>query len=504
MTSQAGAMTENDPIDHRRRALRGLFDGCLERAEACLAAGRDDAAACWVLIAARTADSFGCGRLASVRLEAAAITLAGRLAPRPVMARPSAPQPRHWLHVLSIAYPVGGHTGMVRRWVEADRSGDVHHLALTFMDAPVPNGVAEAIARTGGTITLLGGIGAYLERARRLRDLAWRIADRVVLHQHMWDAIPAIAFGVAGGPPVLLLNHADHTFWVGAAVTDLLVNLRRAAEDLSIRHRGIDRNFLFRIPLPGPRPPEEMARDRASVRAGLGIPDAALVFLTVGIGHKYKPVGDLDFPAMATRLLTALPDAWLIAVGPPAADPVWKPAIAAVHPRLVALGERRDVPRFHAAADVYLEGFPFDSHTALLEAAVAALPVVRIPASGVSPFASHHFPLSAVTQPADVAAYLAQAIALARSPLLRAETGAVLHEAVVGLQCGDAWRRQLAALKAAVPAGHAVHALDPVDPDPSFDRFWTAFQMRVNRRDPQEAVFQAARQLGLEVGEERV
>ena len=46
--------------------------------------------------------------------------------------------------------------------------------------------------------------------------------------------------GVAGGPPVILLNHASHTFWVGASIADLVLNLRQAAQDLAKRHRGVD------------------------------------------------------------------------------------------------------------------------------------------------------------------------------------------------------------------------------------------------------------------------
>jgi glycosyltransferase involved in cell wall biosynthesis len=401
---------------------------------------------------------------------------------------------------VSIGYAVGGHTGMLRRWIENDDSGDEHHLALTFMDKLALPELGAAVERSGGKVTLLGGVPTLLDKARQLRDLAWRDADRVVVHCHMWDIVPTIAFGVAGGPPVLFLNHADHAFWVGASIADLVVNLRRSGEELAIRHRGVDRNFLFRIPLADPGDPLRATQERAAIRARLGIPRSAIVFLTVGAPFKYKAVDDLDFQATVQRLLAALPEAYLVAVGPSAGDADWKAAVQASRPRLILLGEQRPVSGYHAAADIYVEGFPFDSHTALLEAAVSGLPVVRIPANAVPPFSGHHFPLSVVTQPADVESYVARAIALANSPEMRRATARALHDAVVGLQCGTAWRQLLSELKAAAPDRHAIHELHPVDVDRELDRFWTAFLMRVHSGKLPQFVFRLATELRLETG----
>ena len=409
---------------------------------------------------------------------------------------------QRWLHVLSIAYAVGGHTTMLRRWIESDDSGDEHHLALTFMDKLALPELSEAIEQSGGRVTTLGDVPELLERARQLRDLAWREADRVVVHSHMWDVVPTIAFGVADGPPVLVSNHADHVFWVGASIADLVVNLRQSGEELTFRNRGVDRNFLFRIPLPNPGDPLCSARDRAAMRARLGIPPSAIVFVTVGTAYKYKAVGDLDFLAMVQKLLSTLPEAYLVAVGPSAADADWKAAVRALGPRLIPVGVQRGVTGYHAAADIYLEGFPFDSHTALLEAAVSGLPVVRIPACAVPPFSGHHFPLSVVTQPADVSAYLAQAISLASSHELRRSTAAKLHNAVVGLQCGSAWRQRLSELKKAAPTKHAIYESHPVDADRELSRFWTKFCMRVHPRDPLQFVLALISEMQLDTGAE--
>ena len=487
-----------DFIDHRQKFYRSLFDWCLGRVDASLKGQDDGAAVNWLLVAARSADTFGFGQLTSARLEELALNIATRLGAPPGRKSYAKSRPQRWLHVLSIGYAVGGHTTMLRRWVESDDSGDEHHLALTFMDKLALPDLSEAIERSGGRVTPLGDVPSLLERARQLRNLAWREADRVVVHSHPWDVVPIIAFGVPDGPPVLVLNHADHIFWVGASIADLVVNLRPSGEELTLRHRGVDRNFLFRIPLPNPRDPLCLAQDRAAMRAALGIPASASVFVTVGTAHKYKAVGDLDFLAMVQKLLSALPDAYLVAVGPSAADADWNVAVQALRPRLIPVGVQCPVTGYHAAADIYLEGFPFDSHTALLEAAVSGLPVVRIPACVVPPFSGHHFPLSVVTQPADVEAYLAQAISLAKSREMRRSKAATLHNAVVGLQCGSAWRQRLSELRKAAPDQHAIYELHPVDSDRELARFWTAFCMRVDSRDPLQFVLGLVTELQLD------
>jgi hypothetical protein len=467
------------------------------RAEVGLKDHADDDAANWLLVAARLADAFGCGQLASARLEAIGLALGARI-PLPV---PTPPQPvrRRWLHVMSIGYAIGGHSAMLRRWVESDGSGDEHHVVLTFMaDLAVPE-LRKAIESRGGKITALGGVPGTMARARRLREIAWRDADRIVLHVHMWDVVPLIAFGVPGGPPVLVLNHADHTFWVGAAIADRIVNLRPAGEKMTIRFRGVGRNLPLPIPLPGPGDALAAAQQRTTVRERLGIPQAALVFLTIGSAFKYLPVGELDFLAMVRKLLAALPEAYLVAVGPSTASPDWASAAQVLAPRLIPLGTQHPVTGYHAAADIYLEGFPFDSATALLEASVAGLPVVRIPACAPLPFSAHDFPLSVVAQPTDVEGYLAQAIGLAGSPRTRASTAAALHAAVVDLHCGASWCRRLAEFKLAVPDEHNLYAIRPVELAPELDRFWTAFLMLRHPRHPLLIAMRHAAELRLDM-----
>jgi hypothetical protein len=126
--------------------------------------------------------------------------------------------------------PVGGHTVLARRWIARNPGRRVHDVVLTgrAVDAADP-ALASAALASGGTVRSVADVASLRGRARALRALAAR-ADVVVLHVHMWDVLSSLAFAYAGGPPVLLMNHADHAFWVGAALTARLRPRRHDAD----------------------------------------------------------------------------------------------------------------------------------------------------------------------------------------------------------------------------------------------------------------------------------
>ena len=97
---------------------RAVFASCVSQARRGERQGLLQAAAEWSDLAARTAISHPFRWLGSPELEASLLSIAAAL-PRPVPPRrdPDRP-PRRWLHVLTVASPIGGHTALVRRWVE--------------------------------------------------------------------------------------------------------------------------------------------------------------------------------------------------------------------------------------------------------------------------------------------------------------------------------------------------------------------------------------------------
>jgi hypothetical protein len=469
------------------RASDATVAWCLRHASRRERLGELEQAAIWAHVAARTAVKFGHSWLSSAPLESILVRLGVRL-PHVSGARAGgATSADRWLHVFSMSYEIGGHTAIARRWIARNPFGQRHSVLLTTQsDAAIDPGLARAVLTSGGEIHSVAGIGSLLERAAALRRLARDTADVVVLHTHEEDVVPSLAFAAPGGPPVLLINHADHTFWVGLAVSDMIVDIRDSGLALSTSFRGARGSALLPVPLEdrGPAP-----RDRSVAAARMSDPsplNRALVLLTVGRSHKFLPQARLDFPACGMRIVDALGDCALIVVGAVPEDPLWRRAAEQSGGRVIAVETDPDLAPWHAAADIYLEGFPIGSYTALLEAALAARPFVRKPhLMSPSVLPVDRGALGAFEPPADMDAYVAAAIALAQRADGRDARADEGRRAVLAFHCGPDWDARLDALQRAIPADHGVGFGAERSPMPAeLARYWARIRRAESGDDP--------------------
>lgn len=385
--------------------------------------------------AALFAGQFHSGRFADGALENVALSVGEQEAVYTAASNPG--DKRRVLHVLTRAPSVAGHTRMLGHWIRADESSR-HSLALTDPKGPAcAPFLAAAVTQSGGTLTVLAG-ATLLSRARELATISRAGADLVVLHHHSWDVVPVVAFALDGGPPVALLNHADHEFWLGATVADAVINLRSAGAEQATRRRFATRNLLLPVPLTDS---PMQAKERA--RHALDIPADATVILTVGRGEKYRPTGTHDFFATAARILMGLPNALLIVVGE-SHEGIAPFLRAPLHEQVRLVGAVDDASLFRAAADVYIESFPFGSQTALLEACLSGLPAV--------PAYAPLFPLlvanddaivKVLPNPTSEAEYVERTRALATDANLRLCLGAELRRRIVATHLGEHWLEQL-------------------------------------------------------------
>jgi hypothetical protein len=482
----------------RLAASDAVVAWCLRNAQRKERVGNIEQAALWAYVAAGTAAEFGHSFLCAAPLE----LLLGRLA-QGIGHAPPHPRgggPRRWLHVMSMSWALGGHTMLAARWIAQAPADERHDLLLTSQsaDAIVP-ALADAVRGGGGRVWSLAQTPALMARAAALRECANEHADVVVLHVHMWDVIPALAFGAAGGPPVLLLNHADHAFWVGCAAADAVVDFRDSGRALTTMLRGARASLLLPVPLPdrGAAP-----RDRAPAAARLGDPsllDRELVLLTIGRMVKYRAHPALDFASTAERIVGALDDCALIAVGPDPADERWRALRERTGGRVVAVGEQADLAPWHAAADLYLEGFPIGSYTALLEVGLAARPFVRKPwLAPPEVLPVDRGALDAFAPPRDAHAYATAAITLARDPAGRAALAQAARAAVAHTHCGAGWAAQLDALRRDLPTRHDVGlAFDPRPLPPALASYIAGLRVDARAQAPLEYAQEAATRHGL-------
>lgn len=415
----------------------GLVVDALVRAARAQAIRGDDAAATALLAAAATvARRRHTGWFASPLIESELTGIGRRLAAWPQTTATTADSSDRVLHVMTRAYATGGHTRLVERWIESEHAA-VSSVALTegaAQDAPV--GLATVVERSGGAVHSLAG--SAIERARQLHRLVHH-HQRVVLSIHENDVVPTIALADRSHrPPVLLVNHAEHVFWVGASIADVVVNLRPASTDLAIRRRGISRSRCVEIPLPVTRRVRE--RPPADARRALGISTNAKVLLTVGWRYKYTPFAGDELSRVLAPILDQ-PDVELVAVGPRDDDELWSAARDRFGGRVHARGRQEDIQPFLDAAEVFVDSYPIASLTAALEAAVFGLPVV-----GLAPRDARWPRILCEDDPAlaaetfdDPRAYRRRITALLRDRRERDRRSQSLQELAVRIHGPDAW-----------------------------------------------------------------
>ena len=283
------------------------------------------------------------------------------------------------LHVASRIGKIGGHGRMLRRWIAHDCQ-NIHSLALTRQNMSVPEELQESVGRTGGALHVLNKRpGGFLAWAARLQTL-YQHADLVVLHTHNMDIIPFLAMaGMRDRPPVLLLNHADHLFWLGAGFVDLVISTRHSGLRLCADRRGIpsDRNAILPLCLE----PANHARTSADARQILGLPQDAEIVLTIARSLKFKTFEGQTVADALVPVLLRNPRLHLVAVGP--GNTVdWSAANRQAPGQIHKFAEHPKVSTFFEAADIYLDSFPFVSITSMFEAGLHGLPVVSRSAFG--------------------------------------------------------------------------------------------------------------------------
>jgi hypothetical protein len=471
---------------------------CARSARRALNRSSFEDAARWCQIAGEAAEVFACSQLASEPIESILRDIGQSQLPRLLKQNSGAQPPLRWLHVLTHSFSSGGHTAFCRRWIGLDSSDDTHDLALTFQsEADVDATLLEAVTQRGGRAYFPSKEETLLGRAEHLRSLAGE-RDVVVLHIHVWDPVPTIAFASSGGPPVLILNHADHLYWTGSSIADLILNIRPSGEYMCKIYRGCDRIFRLPIPLPVPT---VVRGDRAgqSLRAQHGIPASSVLFLTIGSAFKYTPMSDFSFIAAAKQLLMNVPGSYLIAVGPNPDDPRWKELRQETQNRARAVGVQRDLDPYLAAADVYLEGFPFGSLTALLEATLAGVTPVLAPKTCPLPYRSDDFSIADLPTPEDINAYVEIATEFALDATRRENIGERLKKQALAAHCGSEWSYHLDKLRDLIwNEEHRVTPLAEVAALPqSTLAYWANFSAKRSSDLPFGFVFREALKAGL-------
>lgn len=364
-------------IENTRRKVFSFID----QAEFSLLSGDLEKAALVVKQAADYAYHSHPGFFVSPRLELilrkVAKTLNGRVT---TLLPPKNTEKRNVLHVLSQGCAASSHIKTLERWIGMD-SESIHSIIVTLNSTANPQSVVKAAIDSGGWYTTLDTENLSLcQKAKALRNTAAMCADLVVLHIHPHDPVAPIAFGVAGGPPVAFVNHADQAFTIGMSAADIIVDQRAVGQRITLSRRNMNKSFL----LPIPSEMTENINDKKAVKKDLGIGEDSVVFLTNATPYQLVSCGEYSFLHLIKALINRYQNIEILVVGSSGVGK-WAQLESLSDRRIRVFDFQQDLNKFYSAADVYLDSTPLGSHIAALEAGALGIPVVGL----ATDFAEH-------------------------------------------------------------------------------------------------------------------
>ena len=287
-------------------------------------------------------------------------------------------QKESFLHVMTQAYIVGGHTRVVERWIEQSPNTQNHSVViLNQRDVPIPQRLSDAIRNKNGTLTLFDEKLELLDRSLKLRQVAQHY-QYIVLHIHMDDPTALIAFGTEKFTrPIIFYNHADHMFWLGVSIADVVADIRTITS-ISESRRLIYNPYMLGIPIENKT---ASTTTKEAARAKLEIPKDTKLIVTGGSPHKYRTLMGKSLIPILEDLVNATDNRVCVAIGPSNTGN-WKKANMITNGKIKAIGAipyDKGFLDYLVAADVIIDSWPMGGGTFLIDAISLKRPVIALP-----------------------------------------------------------------------------------------------------------------------------
>ena len=315
------------------------------------------------------ASAYGLGIYSSMELEKPFLDLAKTITTKKNI------QYEHdsFLHVMTTAYQTGGHTRVVERWIDISPLNQKHSIILLNQgDSICPKKIYDITQEHSGSLIILNEKN-IVTRAEKLREIA-QSYEYIVLHIHMDDPTAIIAFGTNEFTrPVILFNHADHTFWCGISIADMIADIRD--NNFTLKNRGGQNSFTIRIPFESNPLIQNYPKSQKQSRIDLGLPLDKKIILTVGGKHKYVPFAGHEFCNTLSKIIMSKDDVVCYGIGPSPDIGEWNK----YKRRFIALGEIAYGEQYFDyinACDIFVNSFPIGGATTMLDAMQFFKPVL--------------------------------------------------------------------------------------------------------------------------------
>ncbi|KQT22960.1 hypothetical protein ASG22_14535 [Chryseobacterium sp. Leaf405] len=268
------------------------------------------------------------------------------------------------LHVFSEIYPVGGHSKLMFNWIENDDFSK-HYLLSTRQDLDSISEIAKVynFVIDGNVFTYDKKLTPIVKAQKIANTLSENNFSRIILHIHPNDAIPSMVFSSEKiKSPVFFLNHAEHTFWLGAPIIDFLLQIRATNIQKDSDNRNIPADHQFFLPIP--------VNQSYNLKNG---DNKIFNIVSMGTESKYEPNEEYNFLEEALQIVTKFDHVIFSIIGISANNHNRKKY---QHERLVFVEPTRNISKYIEICDLYVEGFPVPSFTSLLESALTGIPYV--------------------------------------------------------------------------------------------------------------------------------
>jgi glycosyltransferase involved in cell wall biosynthesis len=360
-----------------------------------------------------------------------------------------------FLHVATQVLSTGGHSRVIERWIKNSPSGFHSVVLLDQSGLQVPDLLKENVIQKEGEIIDLSPIVDPIKKGIELRKLGLNY-KYIILHVNMEDFVPIIAFGNKEfSRPVLLVNHADHQFWLGGSVSDTVVNLRTWGKNLNVQRRGIENNCLLEIPI---ETKADFSLD-PDLRKKHNVPEGDSLILTIGSDYKYNPVLDYDFIKTVREILNTVTNASVLAIGPSSENHLWRSAKAETSGKIQAIGTvpYDEIYSYINSCDLYLDSFPFFGGTTLIDVVRAGVPAVSLKTpAGQSDYVSNSILACKTTSE-----FIQKSIRILNdSEYSKFHRDSALSS-LLEMYSVDSWREKLSNILSSLPDSHKIREIKP-------------------------------------------
>jgi hypothetical protein len=278
---------------------------------------------------------------------------------------------RNIVHIATTLYAVGGHSSYFRNLVEFDAESN-HYLILTQQECfNLPASVENEFNSEKGNLIKFGN-ESPIEKAGIIKSVLHEQNVYIFLHTHPYDCVPVLAFSNKKKAPVILINHADHAFWLGSSIADIVINIREEAAEICKKKRNLTHNIVLPIPIKSDGP----AVTRVEAKQKLGIDPNKILAISMGSFYKFVPNETYDFFSTIEEIMNKNPDLLVKIIGVSENEDLQKLNFN-FHNQIELLGIIENTNHYKQAADIIIDPMPYGSYTSVLEfCAFGSYPII--------------------------------------------------------------------------------------------------------------------------------